>query len=347
MEPRTQKRTRLIVLSMLILVGLATALYNRFRTDGFAHELVFDHDFPDPTLIRANDGLYYAYATQGVRETGASEVINIQLARSKDLKSWEHLGEALPNKPSWASSTQKFWAPHIHFANNQYYLYFSADPNSEDGLCLAVATSRNPTGPFVDSGQPLACGPSFSNIDPMIFNDPQTGKSLIYWGSGFDPIRVQALTNSLMQLDQLSERLPLLYPERGSSPAPYTKLLEAPWVIQHGEYFYLFVSGENCCEPPNPQYAVLVARSKNSLGPFEWRNKDPRQSVVIESKRQFTATGHSSFISDETGQLWSYYHGVDRGNSLLKNPIPGDRKNRRVMLRSKIKFVDGWPTRIN
>ena len=41
---------------------------------------VFDADFPDPTVIRAADGLYYAYATQTNR--GGRDV-NIQVARSR------------------------------------------------------------------------------------------------------------------------------------------------------------------------------------------------------------------------------------------------------------------------
>ena len=60
---------------------------------------VLDQDFPDPAIIRASDGYYYAYATQTFRD---GEWINIQVARSADLIHWEHLGDALPEKPEWA-----------------------------------------------------------------------------------------------------------------------------------------------------------------------------------------------------------------------------------------------------
>ena len=60
---------------------------------------VLDADFPDPVVILAPDGYYYAYATQTLRE---GKWINIQVARSRDLVSWEHLGDALPEKPGWA-----------------------------------------------------------------------------------------------------------------------------------------------------------------------------------------------------------------------------------------------------
>ena len=137
---------------------------------------VFDTDFPDPTVMRASDGWYYAYATQTILN---GRMVNIQVARSKDLVRWEHLGDALPIKPVWANQTQKLWAPHVSQFGETYYLYYSADPNTLTGLCLAVATSNSPRGPFADSGKPLKCGESFINIDPMAFDDPRTGKRLL------------------------------------------------------------------------------------------------------------------------------------------------------------------------
>ncbi len=116
---------------------------------------VYDTDFPDPTVIRASDGYYYAYATQSVV---GDKTLNIQVARSSDLVHWEHLGDALPTKPAWADQTQKFWAPHVSEHGDTFYMYYSADPNTLTGLCLAVATSKSARGPFTDSGQPLKCG---------------------------------------------------------------------------------------------------------------------------------------------------------------------------------------------
>ncbi len=66
---------------------------------------VIDSDFPDPAILRAKDGFYYVYATQAQRD---GKWINLQAARSRDLVSWELLGDALPAKPGWASRTQDF-----------------------------------------------------------------------------------------------------------------------------------------------------------------------------------------------------------------------------------------------
>lgn len=57
---------------------------------------VFDFDFPDPTVIRAADGYFYAYATQAVVN---GKLNHIQLARSSDLVNWQRMPDALPQKP--------------------------------------------------------------------------------------------------------------------------------------------------------------------------------------------------------------------------------------------------------
>ena len=89
-------------------------------TPGAYSNPVLDADFPDPAVIRAPDGYYYAYATQSERD---GRWHNIQLARSRDLVTWQHVGDALPVKPSWASKTQDFWAPDVSRHGDTYYLY--------------------------------------------------------------------------------------------------------------------------------------------------------------------------------------------------------------------------------
>ena len=174
---------------------------------------VLDHDFPDPAVILAPDDYYYAYATQTLRD---GHWINIQVARSPDLVNWKHLGDALPDKPGWASETQDFWAPSVLRDGDRYIMYYSATPDvchePERGHCLAIATSDSPAGPFVDMGMPLLLGMGFEYIDPMAFHDPVTGKNLLYWGSGFQPIKVQELSEDWMSFVPDSAPVDLIWP---------------------------------------------------------------------------------------------------------------------------------------
>jgi arabinan endo-1,5-alpha-L-arabinosidase len=305
---------------------------------------VFDEDFPDPAVLLASDGWYYAYATQTIVEQPSVHVINIQAARSKDLVGWELLGDALPVKPSWAQTTQKFWAPHVTEADGRYYLYYSAEPDSRDGLCLAVATAASPAGPFTDSGRPMSCNKGFSEIDPMAYDDPRTGKRLLYWGSGFEPLRVQELAPDRVSFMPGTQPVALLHPKKGGAPTDYMTLVEGSWVIERDGTYYLFFSGNNCCEP-DPHYAVMVARSSSATGPFElYGPATGRDSnVILESFGRFIAPGHNSVIRGPDGKDYLLYHAIDSSRMYLTHRIEGDRRVRRVMMSSPLEFVDGWP----
>ena len=87
----------------------------------------------------------------------------------------------LPTKPNWASTKQNFWAPHVirDPSSQRYLMYYSAEPDTSPGKCLAVAMSSAPQGPFVESGSPMLCDDGFEHIDPMAIDDPKTGMPLL------------------------------------------------------------------------------------------------------------------------------------------------------------------------
>lgn len=301
---------------------------------------VLDADFPDPAVIHAPDGLYYAYATQTQRE---GSWINIQSARSADLVHWEYLGDALPKKPDWASTTQDFWAPHVTRDGSRYIMYFSGKPNNSDerhGLCLGIATATSPTGPFTDVGHPLKCGDGFVNIDPMAFDDPKTGKHLLYWGSGFEPLKVQELSADRISFAPGSSPKDLVWPNPTKGEFPV--LIEGSWVVQHGDFYYLFYSGDNCCGA-KANYVVMVARSRSATGPFETleQAKGVPHSIVLQKNGKWFAPGHNSIVTDAAGRDWIVYHAVDVNHPREK--AADDVNTRRIMLIDRIRWVNGWP----
>jgi len=318
---------------------------------------VFDFDFPDPTVIRASDGWFYAYATQAVVD---GQPHNFQLARSRDLVNWERMPDPLPVKPAWAGGTQLFWAPDVHQRGETFYMYFSAvlnpdeaakfkkeinqEKSEESVFCLAVATAKAAGGPFVDSGQPLKCGLSFVNIDPMAFDDPKTGRKFLYWGSGFQPIRVQELSDDRLSFKPSSRPVELI---KADKSIPFQTLIEGAWVVYRDGWYYLFYSGENCCHGPldDIKYAALVARSRSATGPFETlaQATGKADSTILRKSREWVAPGHNSIITDAAGQDWIAYHAISRSHPYLTKEIGGDRSVRRVMLLDRIVYRNGWP----
>ncbi|MEA3045329.1 MAG: arabinan endo,5-alpha-L-arabinosidase [Sphingomonadales bacterium] len=305
---------------------------------------VLDSDFPDPAVLRAADGFYYVYATQSEHD---GRMLNIQVARSRDLVRWERLGDALPAKPAWASRTQDFWAPHVAEHGGRYFLYYSARPDAaltdaSRGLCLAVATADRPQGPFTDIGRPLECGEGFVNIDPMAFDDPVSGRRLLYWGSGFQPIKVRELAADRISFAAGSRPMDLIPVVRTEDPANYQRLVEGAWVVRRGGYYYLFYSGDNCCGP-NAHYAVMVARSRSATGPFETlaAARGAGNSVILARRGIWVAPGHNAVVEDARGNYWMLYHAVDSRRP--RSSAAADVNTRRVMLLDRILWRDGWP----
>ena len=302
---------------------------------------VLDADFPDPAVIHTPDGYYYAYATQTLRD---GEWINVQVARSPDLVHWQYLGDALPEKPSWARETQDVWAPYVLHDGGRYLMYYSAthdvchDP--QRGHCLAVATSDSPAGPFIDMGVPLLLGVGFEYIDPVVFLDAGSGKHWLYWGSGFQPIRVQELSPDGMSFAPGSEPTNLIWPNPVKGAFP--RLVEAAWVIRHGDFYYLFYSGDNCCGP-DAEYGVMVARSREPTGPFETLEeaRGVPHSLMLYKSERWLAPGHNSIVTDQAGDTWIVYHAidVDRPRQRQEDEI----NSRRILLIDKIHWREGWP----
>lgn len=291
---------------------------------------IINKDFPDPTIIYT-EGFYYAYATNSNID---DKLAHIQVARSKDLQNWTILGDALPEKPSWAD--RDFWAPHVLFdsALNQFVLFYSGE--SGNGKCLGVAYAKHPAGPFKDSGEPLLCGEGFVNIDPMAFIDPKTKKKLLYWGSGHAPIKVQEMTDDWSAFREGSKSIDVMHP---GQEAQYDKLIEGAWVDYHQGYYYLYYSGDNCCGS-QASYAVMIARARNPFGPFErlGSNNHSNRSVLLEKDSLWLAPGHNSIFRDPKGNIFIAYHAIPINPNTGKPDGYG-----RVALIKRIHYREGWP----
>jgi arabinan endo-1,5-alpha-L-arabinosidase len=302
---------------------------------------ILNEDFPDPTIIKAADGCYYAYGTQ-TKYRGA--IINLQVAWSTDLIHWELLGEGLPEKPRWAATSQRIWAPHVSEHDGRYYLYYSAQPDTGEGLCLAVATADSPAGPFADIGEPLQCGEGFLNIDPMAFDDPATGQRLLYWGSGFGPLKVRELAPDRVSFAPSTEEIELVQPIQENDPNNYDRLIEGSWVVLREGWYYLFYSGNNCCGD-DAHYGVLVARSRAATGPFETLAQGTGQphNVVLEANSRWRAPGHNCIITDSAGQDWIAYHAIDTRQPTFDAINDEQGYSRRILLLDKVVYENGWP----
>jgi arabinan endo-1,5-alpha-L-arabinosidase len=285
---------------------------------------VFDHDAPDPSVVRAPDGTYYAYTTQSIY----LDLLEIPILRSKDLVHWEQVGDAFPTAPRWVlgGAAGDMWAPHIIRWHGRYLLYYSARRLDDGSMAIGLATSATPLGPFEDLGRPLLSRsskePAYTAIDPYVLADG--GRLFLYWGSDDQPIRVAALSADGRSV--IGAHRPLVFPIKRKKG--YGGLVEGAWVLRHERFYYLMYSVGDCCSD-QANYSVFVARSRSPLGPFV---QDP-DNPVLQANAKFWATGHNATVTDAAGQDWMLYH------ARVRDSFSDDRD----LMLDRIVWKHGWP----
>ena len=317
--------------------------------------------FADPAIIKAKDGYYYAYGTKDPRFDGDTFHV-IPIVRSNDLVNWTYVGDAFPNgNPPSAEPFAGIFAPDIRYMNDQYYLYYSitnvagtttnefGTPGGDDSA-IGVATSLNPAGPFTDRGivvepttnpccPPGPDNPSFfrATIDPAVLPLPD-GRRLIYYGSYNGGLDVRQLTpDGLRTVPGTQRRIAI------------DNRYEGPYVIRRGGYYYAFVSASDCCNFELTGYVVFAGRSTSPFGPFRDREGksflDTRpggEIVLAQNGNQFVGVGHNAVITDDAGQDYIVYHGIDQRNPEIieRSGIP---INRRSLMMDRLDYIDGFP----
>lgn len=281
---------------------------------------VIDYSLPDPSIIKGEDGYFYLYATEDIR--------NLPIHRSKDLVNWEFVGTAFTDatRPDFEPEGG-IWAPDINKIGDKYVLYYSMSVWGGEWTCgIGCAVSDRPEGPFKDCGMMFRSnGIKVQNsIDPFYIED--NGHKYLFWGS-FRGIYAIELSEDGLSL------------KSGSSPVQIAgTAYEGTYIHKRGGYYYMFASIGSCCEGLESTYTTVVGRSTSLFGPYLDKKgqsmMDNHHEILIHKNDSFVGTGHNSeIVSDNAGTDWLFYHAVS-----VANP------DGRVLMLDKIDWIDGWPS---
>jgi beta-xylosidase len=284
----------------------------------FYQNPVIPGDHPDPSIIRAGN-VFWAVSTSS--EWGPI----FQLQRSTDLVNWEVEGAVLPHRPDWASG--KFWAPEISEFNGKFFVYYAAAMNGGP-LAVAVASADRPEGPYHDYG-PIVHQDDGS-IDPAPATDEHGQRYLIWKEDGNSRDLPSTIWAQPLQADgiHLSGHPTALIV---SDVAWEGKVVEGPFILRRGDWFYLFYSGSGCCGR-GCKYAMGVARSRALLGPWEKNPANP----ILAGNNAWRCPGHGSIVADQRGRYWLLYHGYSNNGFVFTG--------RQALLDEVIFDGDGWPS---
>jgi xylan 1,4-beta-xylosidase len=274
-------------------------------------------DYPDPSVIRVGRD-YWATAT-------TSQWAPIfPLLHSTDLVNWESRGAVFQTPPLWSAGS--CWAPEISADGGRFFVYYTAR-KKEGPLCVAVADAARPEGPYTDRGA-LVCQEAGS-IDAVAVRD-ENGRRYLVWKEDGNSRKLptllwaQPLSDDGVRL--VGEKTEILRNE-----APWeAHLVEGPYILRRGDWFYLFYSADACCGR-RCNYKLGVARSRRLLGPWERFPGNP----ILAGNEQWKCPGHGTIVQDQAGRTYLLYHAYEASTF--------EFVGRQGLLDEVTWNADGWP----
>lgn len=315
--------TRIILLALVCKASVAQhALQMRGEIQG-VH---------DPSIAEQSEH-YYLFSTGRAPDGG-----QLAIRCSDNLTNWKLCGHVFASLPPWihaaSPETKDLWAPDISFFHGRYHLYYvwSTFGSNNSGIALATNTTLDPASPdyrWQDEGPVLQSrrGDDFNAIDPNISADT-SGRLWISYGSLWSGIKLQqidAVTGKLLPRGRTYSL--------ASRPQP-PHAVEAPFIVHHGSYYYLFVAFDLCCRGTKSTYRTVVGRSREITGPYLDKTGKPMLqgggSELLTATRNWIGPGGASILQKPDQDL-IVFHAYSAGTGTPTLQI------------STLQWEDDWP----
>jgi arabinan endo-1,5-alpha-L-arabinosidase len=274
----------------------------------------------DPSIFFRN-GTYYLFSTDPAVHD-PNQYLPIRC--STDRVTWKACGQVFTEIPAWVQQAlpgiDGLWAPDISFFHGEYHLYYvgSRLHTQASVIGLATNTTLDPADAaykWVDRGEVIAShkGDDFNALDPNIFiaNNQRIWLTYGSYWSGIKQRQIDSATGRLLASNPVRYQLAARpdidgHPEEGAS------------LVQHGGYYYLFLSVDHCCEGSLSQddYKQMVGRSTSPNGPFVDAAAVPLMdgggSILIEGNHGWIAPGGGTvYLDPQSGNDMIVFHALD------------------------------------
>ncbi len=263
---------------------------------------------------------------------------------SRDRKSWGPESRVFEAPPEWAPKTivgfrDHIWAPDVSRFGGKWHLYYSISTFGKNRSAIGHATNAtlDPASPkykWVDEGPVVQSypGDDFNAIDPNVVLDAK-GTPWLSFGSFWGGLR-------LVRLDKEGRRDGTEIMNVAARPHEGPQqpgAIEAPFIVRHGAFYYLFASYDFCCRGARSTYNVRVGRAKDVRGPYLDREGKPLTegggTKILEGGARWKGPGHQAILHDGRDDYLVYhaYDAEDNGAPKLQlAKIAWDR--------------EGWPS---
>ena len=277
-------------------------------------------DYPNPGVVTGDTGVH----DPSIVKTPAGGYLaaytgdNLRLKTSSDRIAFRNAGAVFPNGAGWTTAytggSRALWAPDISYHGGRYYLYYAASTFGSNRSAIFLATSTTgASGSWTNQGLVIesSSGNDYNAIDPNLTVDAQ-GRWWLSFGSFWSGIKLIALDASTGKRADTTIRS---IAGRGGGA------IEAPTLVRHGSYYYLWVSFDLCCRGASSTYRIMVGRSTSVTGPFVDRNGTAMTAgggtQVLASHGSIHGPGHQAVLPDSDGDVLVYHYYANNGASYL------------------------------
>lgn len=232
----------------------------------------------DPSIIRQGN-TYYVFST----DAGGAIPGDLPIRCSTDAVDWQLCGAVFSQIPTWVQTAVPgiggLWAPDISFFNGLYHVYYAGSTFASNTSVIGLATnttldSSDPAYQWVDQGLVLSSSftDDFNAIDPNILVDTD-GNVWMTYGSYWTGIKQRQIDPSTGKLLATNTTIYSL----AERPAVPLDPIEGTSLVHKGNYYYLFASFDDCCNPDpyKDTYRIMVGRGASPNGPFADKSGTP------------------------------------------------------------------------
>jgi len=284
-------------------------------------DLVPTHD----SVIAREGDTYHVFSTGHGKRL-------IETRTSKDLVTWTAGDPIFTSLPAWAKDaipgSDGMWAPDISYVNGRYRLYYSVSTFGSNRSAIGLATSptldpKAKNYAWRDEGLVVMStkDDDYNAIDPNFIIDRE-GRHWLSLGSFWTGIKLFELDPKTGKPKNAKKPVSIARrPAPAGGPAP----VEAPFIVDHGGYYWLMVSYDYCCKGANSTYYTVMGRSKDITGPYLGKDGSPLMEgggtiflrADLQEQQRFRGPGHAGWLHDvdsKTGDGKDYvvYHAYDK-----------------------------------
>jgi arabinan endo-1,5-alpha-L-arabinosidase len=289
----------------------------------------------DPTMAREGSS-YYLFSTNRYRQKDLPEFC------SPDLHTFRFCGSIFDEIPPWAHAeipgARDIWAPDVKFIGGEYRVYYAVSTFGSNVSVIGLVTNRtlDPKSPdyhWTDRGKVFGSVKTddFNAIDPNLAVDAEGGQWLAF-GSFWSGIKMRRVDSATGKLSTRDRKLYSLAGRPRSATQPGA--IEAPYIVRHGRYYYLFVSFDQCCRGAKSTYRIMVGRSGKITGPYTDKNgklmMEGNATELLAGNERWRGPGGQSILEDGDRDLL-IFHAYD------------GKDGRRFLQISTLAWENGWP----